>query len=386
MRKPSPSKCSSQPNVLSEVLVHPRHKHKHHHESRRKHKDSNLRHSHHPDDKKHKNPNNGTVKQEASPCGCPNDCSSELQKLRDYIADLMPVLGKGGSNSSLQQLEHFITDKSKLLSEAWVAISPEHLRGLISTDLLAICARREKRNVKHPPLIENHEHADLLQSEPPFLSFGESQSTCGLTELWRRCMLELIELSDDEIRWILADSPHVESIPPPDYGRDIVAEPKLAGEAISMSRENSHLGMADTHRLKATKLVHAADSTTNSNVVDDDPSNNSGQSPLCKSPNQDVSSPKTSHPCSVISVPDCLEDDIAAPSDLLENRMASLFSNSQIHSSSRELSDKSASDGVDISDPDVLKARVRQEITELEMRARAIRSMLKTKTVVHQLP
>ncbi|VDP92872.1 unnamed protein product [Echinostoma caproni] len=141
-------------------------------------------------------------------CGCPNNCEAELRKLRDYVNSFQPLLSNEGDLPTLYQLDHFATSPVSLLSEAWVTLGPSHLRDLVSSELLAICARREQRD--RDQCLSNRDEKDRTNeymNTPPFLSLEAENScviTAGVKELWKRSLRELNDLSESEIKAVLS--------------------------------------------------------------------------------------------------------------------------------------------------------------------------------------
>lgn len=208
------SACSS--TEKSSKIVHDssRHRKRCDHKSRSSNQHSALRqlrkrvsHMVH-EDRRHKHSGEKIQELQLPSCGCPNNCEAELEKLRKYINGLLHLLPKDSSDLSSYQLDHFVNNPIDLLSEAWITLGASHLRDLVSANLLAICARREQRDKKHSLSDKDAKIAPAVyRSSPPFLSLEDEFSenvTAGVRELWKRCLLELSELSEVEIQAVLS--------------------------------------------------------------------------------------------------------------------------------------------------------------------------------------
>lgn len=247
---------------------------------------------------------------DSSICGCPYNCGEDLQKLRQEISEFYSEFSDGFANKPVQQLEHFLNDCSRLLSEAWTSIGLEKVLDLVSSNLLSTCVRRERRAAKH----ESHK---LKPSSS--IPFDVTQIKPGLSELWQRCLYELNQLSDDQILNILNGS--------------LTFDPAESSNSIDLASNHQ----SDTLRSQIgsppnvvlSKSVHPADSTTNMFMTSRNGSRQSSHDSLEVQPESNVTVSK-----------DALTD---TPEQSRSN----------------------------------LVVLVHQEITELEMRARAIRSMLK---------
>lgn len=134
-------------------------------------------------------------------CGCPYDCSSEIKKLKQDIADLESGLNSKFSDKPIYEISHFKNNPLQLLCETWLSIGKSKLGNLVSPNLLFICARREKRDQR----IKKHSKDPCFRS-CPFISFDHSDSEFGVLELWRRCLQELEELSSDDFNKIVDGS------------------------------------------------------------------------------------------------------------------------------------------------------------------------------------
>ncbi|GAA38735.2 hypothetical protein CLF_100215 [Clonorchis sinensis] len=160
------------------------------------------------DNRKHIDSKRPSLENTVPPCGCPLNCGAELQKLRDYVNRLHPLLSESNQDT-LQQLECFCDIPERLLLEAWTIIGAQKLKELLTDDLLVICARREKRDSKH-------HQTNSEWPLPPFTSFDElhsnPQPVCGITELWRRSLTELRQLSTEQVKWVLSGSPNANFI------------------------------------------------------------------------------------------------------------------------------------------------------------------------------
>ncbi|KAA3670295.1 uncharacterized protein DEA37_0010672 [Paragonimus westermani] len=198
------------------------------------------------EDRQHRSNENTVeaVPKDVTSCGCPKDCGVELNKLRSYVNNLLPLLSQG-HDSELHQLEYFVNAPEQLLLECWTVVGAVQLRSLVSKDLMDICVRREKRRLKYSLMSRDTEKVDPAISAPPFVSFEDAnsqpQQSCGVSELWRRCLEELRDLSPEQIKLVLSGSSDVTSIPPPRCNlaeNDAVGQPE-AGSVQTPADPNS---------------------------------------------------------------------------------------------------------------------------------------------------
>ncbi|THD19903.1 hypothetical protein D915_008907 [Fasciola hepatica] len=271
-------------------------------------------------------------------CGCPNNCEPELEKLRKYVNSLIHLLPKNGVESSLCQLEHLVSNPVNLLSEAWITLGASHLRDLVSVDLLAICARREQRDKRHslPDNATNNETA-TFRSSPPFLSLDSEFSenvTAGVRELWKRSLQELSELSEGEIQAVLSGQ-----------FEDSTKHPrKSSKQPVEQDDKKSPSNFLPAVPVESGHSTVATDSRLESNPERE-------ERPQKEPSRHTTEIPDTEKPTLNISC-----DSSSSKDDPISEKCNAMY-----------ITTKS----VDV------RVMVQQEITELEMRARAIRSMLK---------
>ncbi|TNN12556.1 hypothetical protein EWB00_003631 [Schistosoma japonicum] len=266
-------------------------------------------------------------------CGCPFNCEDEIQTLRNSIDNLRSGLSLRYKERPIFQLDHFIEDHYQLLSEAWISIGPSKLKDLVSASLLSICARRERRDMKHPPG-KNSRVSCVVQ---PYVSFDGSDYQLGISELWHRCIQELEDLSVDQIKAILNGTT---SLDPAELVRNL----SNPSEMVNYEKDNcSHSPKRNLRCEKTCEMqFRDADSTTT----------------LCSILENQLEVQKTT------SVNDKSHTKSWLCTDTKDDKIDEKYSTGEACS---------------ISDSNNLVNLVHQEITELEMRARAIRAMLKTK-------
>ncbi|KAF5397866.1 hypothetical protein PHET_09177 [Paragonimus heterotremus] len=306
------------------------------------------------EDRQHRSNENTveTVSKDITSCGCPKDCGEELNKLRTYVNNLLPLLSQS-HDSELHQLEHFINAPEQLLLECWTIIGAVQLRSLVSKDLMDICVRREKRRLKYSIISRDTEKVDPAASVPPFDSFEDANSqfeqTCGVSELWRRCLEELKDLSPEQIKLVLSGSSDAISIPPPRCNfakQHTVNQPEARPVPTVISSQtptdpsslNSFERTIDSCPLMDSDASRAsADPPQNNTRKYADAEGASNQPQSTDFGSVSTSQTVTSSTCRL----EVMKDDVPH-------------------------------------DSDALKTRVQREITELESRARAIRSLLKS--------
>ncbi|OON17895.1 hypothetical protein X801_06259, partial [Opisthorchis viverrini] len=86
------------------------------------------------DNRKHIDSKRPSLENTVPSCGCPLNCGAELQKLRDYVNRLHPLLSENNQDN-LQQLECFCDVPERLLLEAWTIIGAQKLKELLTEDL-----------------------------------------------------------------------------------------------------------------------------------------------------------------------------------------------------------------------------------------------------------
>ncbi|KAF6774692.1 hypothetical protein AHF37_06016 [Paragonimus kellicotti] len=293
-----------------------------------------------------------TVSKDVTSCGCPKDCSVELNKLRSYVNNLLPLLSQG-HDSELHQLEHFVNAPEQLLLECWTIIGAVQLRSLVSKDLMDICVRREKRRLKYSLTPRDTEKVDPVAFLPPFDSFedadSQSEQTCGVSELWRRCLEELKDLSPEQIKLVLSGSSDVISIPLPTCN---FAKKNTVSQPEARSVPTGIYSQTPTDPSSLNSLERTTDS--------------------CLLMDSDASCASTDPPQNNTRKYGDVEGGGNQPQS---TDLGSVSTSQTVTSSTCRL--ESMKDNVS-RDSDALKTRVQREITELESRARAIRSMLKS--------
>lgn len=282
-------------------------------------------------------------KNKLASCGCPYNCEDEILALRNSIENLRSGLSLCHKERPIFQLDHFIDDHYQLLSEAWISIGPSKLKDLVSANLLSICARRERRDMKHSS-DKNSKVSCIVQ---PYVSFDGSDYQLGISELWHRCIQELNDLSIDQIKAILSGTVNLDPV-------ELVRIPGNKSEIASSEKDNcSHSPKPNSVCEMTSKMqVHDADSTT----------------ALCSVLENQFDIQKAT--------------DHGIISDKLHTNSES-FTKSWSCTSPKDVRTEekhSTGETCHISDSKDLVDLVHQEITELEMRARAIRAMLKTKS------
>ncbi|CAH8500152.1 unnamed protein product [Schistosoma bovis] len=282
-------------------------------------------------------------KNKLTSCGCPYNCEDEILTLRNSIENLRSGLSLCHKERPIFQLDHFVDDHYQLLSEAWISIGPSKLKDLVSANLLSICARRERRDMKHSSG-KNPKVSCVVQ---PYVSFDGSDYQLGISELWHRCIQELNDLSIDQIKAILSGTMKLDPV-------ELVRHPSNKSEIVSSEKDNcSHSPKLNPVCEKNSEMqVHDADSTT----------------ALCSVLENQFDVQKA--------------NDHGIINDKLYTNSES-FTKSWSSTSPKDcrIEEKHSTAETDcISDSKDLVDLVHQEITELEMRARAIRAMLKTKS------
>ncbi|CAH8438896.1 unnamed protein product [Dicrocoelium dendriticum] len=221
-------------------------------------------------------------------CGCPNNCGPELQKLREYIANLHPSLVNSSVN--MYELDQLVDTPERLLSEAWITTGASKLRELMPEDLLAICSRREKRGSKHPSGSYYANTLSVANSLPPFTSFCESQSQpdCGITEFWRRCLFELFELSPSEIKLVLSGVGDLSSINPPHYELKNERQLNLGNQSTEAPCESSFISYSNVVHppTESPESVNCSYVNQSAKTVSTEPRSASGHSEECSPPQQ----------------------------------------------------------------------------------------------------
>ncbi|CAH8837401.1 unnamed protein product [Trichobilharzia szidati] len=286
-------------------------------------------------------------------CGCPYDCENEIQALRKNVENLRSGLSHSYKDRPIFQLEHFIDDHYQLLSEAWLSIGPSKLRDLVSASLLSICARRERRDAKHSSN-KNPRVSCIVQ---PFVSFDGSDYQLGVSELWHRCIRELDDLSVEQVRTILNGTGNLD---PTELVHN--SSSNKCGVIISEKDQNSQASIEDKVDEKVSdKQIHDADSTT----------------ALCSVLESSLEVQKCTTTVNDATVIDCDR----LPKNLLESSTNSWQSVEDCQDEEKPSTEEAGISNSNNSSNNNIVDLVHQEITELEMRARAIRAMLKKKSV-----
>ncbi|CAH8472014.1 unnamed protein product [Schistosoma turkestanicum] len=325
---------------------------------------TSTRHHHHHHAGKHK--------KLPPACGCPYHCEQEIQSLHDSIETLRAGLNVAyHKERPIFQLDHFIDDHYQLLSEAWISIGPSKLKDLVSANLLSICSRRERKDMMKQTSSSSSSGKNVRVSciIQPYVSFNDGNDyQLGISELWHRCIQELNDLSIDQIKTILNGTVNLD---PMELVRQTTSTTTNTTSSsntnvnVTIEKENcTHSSPSKLNLLNGEKHsdmeIHDADSTT----------------ALCSVLENQFDAQKTNEHCCCMSG----NDDHDHDDSKLHTNSQSLTNSKEDRIDEKSTTNVSAGTCRSISESSDLVDLVHQEITELEMRARAIRAMLKTKS------